>query len=314
MNSSSTDLNVSENVILLFFILGGLLAITGIFFNFCLCFIFYHEKSLSKTSYGIFIIALSITDIIKLTAEYILHIAYFYIQHPYFVCSLTWFLTMISENLSYSFLCALGIERNLKVWAVDQYYLITRQRAYIITIILIVFVFLHDHFFLFPPYQVSYSFVHLYNHSILFSCDNAYYESYGYKYSLTDLIFIQSIGLNNFLLPLLILTINFLLIIGLKRRLYQRRNRLGRRKTNDWKEQNVIFYVLLSSIAFVLLTSPTGILSAWSSVFKQKLITNNLAIILELMEIVHHCSHFPILLMTSSVIRNKTAQRFFHFR
>ena len=42
--------------------------------------------------------------------------------------------------------------------------------------------------------------------------------------------------------------------------------------------------------------------------------TNNLALILELMEILHHCSHFPILLMTSSVIRTKTFQILFHRR
>lgn len=313
MNSSYTNLDVNENIILLFFSLGGLLTLIGIFFNLCLCFLFCYEKSLSKTSYGVFIIALSIADIFKLIAEYILHVCYLYIQHQYFVCSVTWFLTMTSENLSYLFLCALGIERNFKVWLVDHRYLITRQRAYIITLFLVILVLLHDHFFLFPPYEVSYSFVKFYNYSILYSCTNAYYHFYGYAYSLTDLIFIQSIGLNNLILPILIVSVNILLIIGLKHRLRQRRYRLGRRKSTEWKEQNVIFYVFLSSLAFLLLTLPTGILSAWSAVFKRRLITNNLAIVLELMEILHHCSHFPILLMTSSVIRRQTLQRLFHF-
>ncbi len=106
MNSSCAD--VGENVILLFFILGGILTIIGILLNLCSCLLFYRAKSLDKTPYGIFIIALSIADIIKLIAEYFVHILYFYIEHRYFVCSITWFLTLNSENLSYSFLCALG--------------------------------------------------------------------------------------------------------------------------------------------------------------------------------------------------------------
>jgi hypothetical protein len=73
-------------------------------------------------------------------------------------------------------------------------------------------------------------------------------------------------------------------------------------------------YVFLSSIAFILLTAPIGILNAWSTVRNQRMVTNNLALILELMEILHHCSHFPILLMTSSVIRSKTLEILFHPR
>jgi hypothetical protein len=72
--------------------------------------------------------------------------------------------------------------------------------------------------------------------------------------------------------------------------------------------------VFLSSITFVILTAPTGILNGWSAVHNQRMATNNLALILELMEILHHCSHFPILLMTSSVIRTKTFQILFHSR
>jgi hypothetical protein len=329
MNSSCV--NVDENLILLFIIVGGILTIIGTLLNLCSCLLFYRAKSLAKTPYGIFIIALSIADIIKLIAEYVVHILYFYIEHRYFVCSITWFLTLTSENLSYLFLCALGkkpnlsfmsnsifflqgIERNLKVWTTDRRSLITRRRAWMITIFLIIFVSIYDHPFLFLPYDVSYCFVNFYNHSMLFSCDNAYYNAYGYTYSLTDLIFIESIGLNNFILPILIISTNVILMFGLRRRAYQRRHHLGTRKTNDWREQSVILYVFLSSITFIVLTTPTGILNAWSAVHNQKMATNNLALILELMEILHHCSHFPILLMTSSVIRTKTFQILFHPR
>jgi hypothetical protein len=205
-----------------------------------------------------------------------------------------------------------GIERNLKVWITNRRCLITRRRACIITLFIIGFVIIHDHLFLFLPYDVSYCFVKLYNHSILFSCDNAYYKAYGYTYSLTNLIFIESVGLNNFILPILIISTNITLIFGLRRRACQRRYRLGARKKNDWREQSVILYVFLSSITFVILTAPTGILNGWSAVHNERMATNNLAIILELMEILHHCSHFPILLMTSSVIRTKTFQILFH--
>ena len=125
--------------------------------------------------------------------EYVVHILYFYIEHPYFVCSITWFLTMTSENLSYLFLCALGIERSLKVWVVD------RRRAILIACLLIFSVFIHDHFFLFPP-----------------SCDNAFYRSYRSTYSLADLI-----------LPVGTVLINILLIFGLKRRSHKRRRCLS---------------------------------------------------------------------------------------
>jgi hypothetical protein len=113
----------------------------------------------------------------------------------------------------------------------------------------------------------------------------------------------------------LIISINITLIFGLRRRAYRRRHRLGRReKNNDWREQSVILYVFLSSIAFILLTAPIGIFNAWSTVHNQRMATNNLTLILELMEILHHCSHFPILLMTSSVIRSKTLEILFHPR
>ncbi|CAF1215121.1 unnamed protein product [Adineta ricciae] len=306
--------NVGENLVLLFFVLGCILTIIGTLLNLCSCLLFYRAKSLDKTPYGIFIIALSIADIVKLIAEYVVHILYFYIDHRYLVCSITWFLTLSSENLSYLFLCALGIERNLKVWITDRRCLITRRRACTITMFLIIFVVIYDHPFLFLPYDVSYCFVKLFNSQILFSCDNAHYKSYGYSYSLTDLIFIESIGLNNFILPILIISTNIVLILGLRRRAYQRRIRLGTRKHKDWREQSVILYVFLSSITFVFLTTPTGVLNALSAVHNQKMATNNIALVLELMEILHHCSHFPILLMTSSVIRSKTFQILFHPR
>jgi len=107
---------------------------------------------------------------------------------------------------------------------------------------------------------------------------------------------------------------NIILIFGLRRRAYQRRHRLGTRKHDDWREQSVILYMLLSSITFIILTTPIGILNAWSVIYSHKMATNNLALILDLLEIVHHCSHFPILLMTSSIIRKKTFEILFHPR
>jgi hypothetical protein len=107
---------------------------------------------------------------------------------------------------------------------------------------------------------------------------------------------------------------NIILIFGLRRRANQRRNRLGKRKADDWREQSVILYVFLSSLTFILLTTPVGILNAWSTVYNQEMATGNLVLVLDLMEIIHHCSHFPILLMTSSVIRTKTFQILFHSR
>jgi len=107
-HSTSSCMNVSEILVLLFFILGCILTIVGTLLNLCSCLLFYRAKSLDKTPYGIFIIALSIADIIKLIAEYLVHVLYFYIEHRFFVCSISWFLTLTSENLSYLFLCALG--------------------------------------------------------------------------------------------------------------------------------------------------------------------------------------------------------------
>ena len=282
--------DVQEYIILIFFILGYILTIFGCLFNFCLCLLFCRVKSLRQTFYGIFIIAVSIVDIFKLMTEYVVHILYFYIEHPYFVCSITWFLTMTSENLSYLFLCALGIERSLKVWVVD------RRRAILIACLLIFSVFIHDHFFLFPP-----------------SCDNAFYRSYRSTYSLADLIFFQSIGLNNLILPVGIVLINILLIFGLKRRSHKRRRCLSAlRHQNEWKERSVILYIFFSSIVFLILTTPVGILNAWSSIYNHRLATNNTILILDLLEILHHCSHFPILLMTSSMVRKKILHIIFH--
>jgi hypothetical protein len=107
---------------------------------------------------------------------------------------------------------------------------------------------------------------------------------------------------------------NIILILGLRRRANQRRNRLGKRKKDDWREQSVILYVFLSSITFILLTTPVGILNAWSIVYNRRMATSNLVLVLDLLEIMHHCSHFPILLTTSSIIRRKTFQIIFHPR
>ena len=149
---------------------------------------------------------------------------------------------------------------------------------------------------------------------MLFSCDNAHYNGYNYKFSLTKLLFIENIGINNLILPIAIILTNVLLIFGLRHRAYQRRNRLGRCKTYDWKERSVILYMLLSSLIFILLTTPIGILGVWATINGKQIPTNNLALVLDLLEIIHHCSHFPILLMTSSVIRAKTLGLIFHSR
>jgi hypothetical protein len=106
--NSSCYVTADTFMILSFFIIGSILAIIGCILNVCSCLIFSRSKSLYNTPFAIFIIALSISDIIKLVAEYFVHLLFIYIQHPYFVCSITWFLTMISENASYAFLCALG--------------------------------------------------------------------------------------------------------------------------------------------------------------------------------------------------------------
>jgi len=112
--NSTCYVNADEIVIISFFIIGCLLTILGSILNCCSCLLFCRAKSLFNTPYAIFIIALSIADIIKLMAEYIVHILFVYIQHPYFVCSITWFLTMTSENASYAFLCALGKDKIFK--------------------------------------------------------------------------------------------------------------------------------------------------------------------------------------------------------
>jgi hypothetical protein len=123
MNSSCNE-TADSNVVLSFFIIGCLLTIIGSLLNLCSCLLFCRAKSLFNTPYSVFIIALSIADIVKLTAEYTVHILFFYIQHRYFVCSITWFLTMTSENTSYAFLCALGkyrlINLSLQLGVQDQ--------------------------------------------------------------------------------------------------------------------------------------------------------------------------------------------------
>ena len=105
---SSCRVTADSTMILSFFIIGCFLTIIGYILNICSCLLFCRTKSLFNTPYAVFIIAISISDIIKLTAEYLVHLLFIYIKHPYFVCSITWFLTMTSENTSYAFLCALG--------------------------------------------------------------------------------------------------------------------------------------------------------------------------------------------------------------
>jgi len=105
------------------------------------------------------------------------------------------------------------------------------------------------------------------------------------------------------ILPFIIILTNTVLIIGLRRRSYQRRYQLGTNKKDDWKERSVILYMFLSSIVFVILTTPIGILGILATIHGKQVPTDNLSFVFDLMEIVHHCSHFPILLMTSSMIR-----------
>jgi hypothetical protein len=216
--------------------------------------------------------------------------------------------------MKYYIFIILGVERNIKVWTTDRRCLITRRGACIITLFIILFVIIYNHPFLFFPHNVSYCFFKLYNQSVLFSCHDAYYHAYGHTFSLTDLLFIENIGLNNFILPIVIILTNVVLIIGLRRRAYQRQHRLNTCRSDDWRERSVILYMLLSSIAFIFLTSPAGILNCWSVVHGERIPTNNLALVLDLVEIIHHCSHFPILLMTSSIIRTKAFQIVFQTR
>jgi hypothetical protein len=106
--NSSCQVMADSKMVVSFFLIGFLLSVIGCLLNLYSCFIFFRTKSLFNTPYAIFIIALSIADIMKLIAEYYIHFLFVYIQHPYFVCSITWFLTMTSENSSYAFIIALG--------------------------------------------------------------------------------------------------------------------------------------------------------------------------------------------------------------
>lgn len=309
MMNSTCQVTADSTMIVTFFFIGGFLSIIGCLFNLYSCILFIRTKSLFNTPYAIFIIALSISDMIKLTAEYHLHLLFIYIKHPYFVCSLTWFLTMTSENSSYAFLCALGIERNIKVWTINRQWLITRSRACFITGLIVVVIIIYNHPFLYWPWQFSYCYFPLFDYSLIYICTNARYEIYGYSFTLTNLLFIENLGLNNIILPLMIIFINLILILGLKHRNSHRRNHFRTKKIEDTKDQSVILYMLLSSIVFVLLTSPIGILGVWGILSREEIPTNNLSIIFDLMEIIHHGSHFPILLLTSSMIRRKMFQR-----
>ncbi len=106
--NSSCQVMADSKMVVSFFLIGCFLSVIGCLLNLYSCFIFFRTKSLFNTPYAIFIIALSIADIMKLIAEYYIHFLFVYIQHPYFVCSITWFLTMTSENSSYAFIIALG--------------------------------------------------------------------------------------------------------------------------------------------------------------------------------------------------------------
>jgi hypothetical protein len=174
--------------------------------------------------------------------------------------------------------------------------------------LIILVVIIYNHPFLYWPLKSSYCYFKLFNYSIIYTCNNAQYNIYGYSFSLTNLLFIENIGLNNILLPLIIILTNIVLIIGLRRRDYQRRHQLGTTKNDDSKERSVILYMLFSSITFVMLTSPIGILAIWEISYGKAIPTSNLSFVFDLMEIIHHCSHFPILLMTSSMIRRKIFQ------
>lgn len=74
------------------------------------------------------------------------------------------------------------------------------------------------------------------------------------------------------------------------------------------KHQSVILYTYMHCKCnfFLLLTSPVGIVNAWSIIFKHQLAVDHTVILFDLLEIIHYRSHFPILLFTSSVIRRKT--------
>jgi hypothetical protein len=209
---------------------------------------------------------------------------------------------------NYSFFFSSGIERNIKVWTIDRHWLITRQRARLITFLIILIVIIYNHPFLYWPLQSSYCYFTLFNYSIIYTCSNAQYNIYGYSFSLINLLLIENIGLNNILLPLIIILTNIILIIGLRRRNHQRRYQLGTNKTYKSKERSVILYIIFSSMIFILLTLPIGILGIWGISYEKRIPTNNLSFVFDLMEIVHHCSHFPILFMTSSMIRRKIFQ------
>ena len=306
--NSSCQVTADSQMIIIFFLLGCFLSVIGCLFNLVSCILFIRTKSLFKTPYAIFIIGLSIADILKLIAEYYLHLLVIYIQHPYFVCSFTWFLTITSENCSYAFLCALGIERNIKVWNIDRQWLITRSRACRIVLSIIIVVIIYNHPFLYWPLESSYCYFRLFDYSIIYTCNNARYQLLNYSFTLTNLLFLENIGLNSVILPLLIIATNVSLIIGLRHRNSQRRSQFGMTKLDDSKEHSVILYVFLSSIVFVLLTSPVGILGIWGMISQAEIPTNNLSLIFDLMEIIHHGSHFPILFLTSSMIRRQLFQ------
>jgi hypothetical protein len=202
-----------------------------------------------------------------------------------------------------------GIERNLKLWTTGRRWLITRQRACWLTLFIVLVLIIYDHPFLYWPSKASFCYFTLFNYSTIYTCTNAHYHAHGYSFSLTKLILIENIGLNNFILPFTIILINVILIIGLRRRSYQRRYRLGKNINNHWKEHAVLCFILLSSILFIFLTLPIGIIVGWRIAHGEQIPTDNVILLCDLMEILHHCSHFPILIMTSSRIRRKVCER-----
>ena len=98
-------------------------------------------------------------------------------------------------------------------------------------------VFVYNRSFPFWSLQVSYYYFQLFNHSTIYTRDDAYYEGYEFSFSLTELLFIENIGLNNIILLLTIISINIVLVTDLRRLSYQRRHHVSTNRTSDWKEQ-----------------------------------------------------------------------------
>ena len=77
----------------------------------------------------------------------------------------------------------------------NRRWLITRQRAYWLTLLIVIFVIIYNHPFLFWPKESSFSCFELFNHTIVYACQDAQYQIYGFSFSLKKLIYIENIGL-----------------------------------------------------------------------------------------------------------------------